>query len=137
MKEVEKLARSLMTQYGLSDWVFRVNKRTTSAGRCLHPFQGLPGVIELSERFMQAFPAETQNTILHEIAHALTPGDGHGDRWKEACLRIGARPEPYIESLPGLYQASCCYTYNRQRPPSPLCDYLCVCGKLLTFRKTY
>jgi predicted SprT family Zn-dependent metalloprotease len=36
--------------------------------------------------------AEVVDTILHEIAHALTPGDGHGPAWKAACLRIGAKP---------------------------------------------
>jgi len=41
---------------------------------------------------------EVRDTILHEIAHALAwetyrEGCGHDARWKEICVRIGARPE--------------------------------------------
>jgi predicted SprT family Zn-dependent metalloprotease len=36
---------------------------------------------------------EVRDTILHEIAHALAPGDGHGPKWRMTCLRIGARPK--------------------------------------------
>ena len=35
---------------------------------------------------------EVRDTILHEIAHALCPKDGHGPRWRATCRRIGARP---------------------------------------------
>lgn len=31
-------------------------------------------------------------TVLHEVAHALTPGAKHGPRWKKAAVRLGVRP---------------------------------------------
>ena len=34
-----------------------------------------------------------RDTILHEVAHALTPGDNHGPLWRRVCRQIGARPE--------------------------------------------
>jgi predicted SprT family Zn-dependent metalloprotease len=37
--------------------------------------------------------AEVLDTLLHEIAHALTPGDGHMARWKAKCVEIGAKPQ--------------------------------------------
>jgi hypothetical protein len=36
---------------------------------------------------------QVTDTILHEIAHALTLGDGHGYAWKRKCIEIGAKPE--------------------------------------------
>ena len=30
-----------------------------------------------------------ENTILHEIAHALTPGKGHGPVWRAKAIEIG------------------------------------------------
>lgn len=36
---------------------------------------------------------QIMNTIFHELAHAITPGDGHGKRWKQACVKLGAKPE--------------------------------------------
>ena len=37
---------------------------------------------------------EVIDTILHEIAHALTPADaGHGKAWKAKCIQIGAKPQ--------------------------------------------
>jgi predicted SprT family Zn-dependent metalloprotease len=42
--------------------------------------------------------AEAEDTIRHEIAHALAgPGFGHGPEWKAIARSIGARPEPAFE----------------------------------------
>ena len=40
-------------------------------------------------------PESISDTILHEIAHALTQGAGHGPRWKRKCIEIGAKSEQY------------------------------------------
>ena len=38
--------------------------------------------------------AEVRDTILHEIAHALAGVEnGHNEKWKAVCRRIGAEPE--------------------------------------------
>jgi len=50
-------------------------------------------LITLSRPLTLLNPIEqVRDTILHEIAHALTPGDGHGAKWKAACIAIGAKP---------------------------------------------
>jgi len=35
---------------------------------------------------------QVRETILHEIAHALAPGDGHGQKWQQACVKLGIAP---------------------------------------------
>lgn len=46
--------------------------------------------IVLSEEFALHAPHDAiVQTILHEIAHALTPGDSHGSLWLATARRIG------------------------------------------------
>ena len=87
--DAQQLAVRLMREHGLHEWRFRFDHAKRRFGSC-RPTQKLitlsrPLVI-LNEE------AEVRDTVLHEIAHALTPGDGHGARWRAACARIGARP---------------------------------------------
>ncbi|MCX5662930.1 MAG: SprT-like domain-containing protein [Planctomycetota bacterium] len=85
-----KLAVELLAQYGLADWTFTFDHARRRFGSC----QPSRKVITLSKwlTFLNG-PEQVSETILHEIAHALTPGDGHGKRWRAACLRVGAKPE--------------------------------------------
>lgn len=34
-------------------------------------------------------PAETCHVVLHELAHVLTPGNGHGAAWRYAARQVG------------------------------------------------
>ena len=83
------LALALMRQHGLNDWTFRFDHARRRFGSC----QPRRKVITLSRplAFLNAEP-QVRDTVLHEIAHALTPGDGHGSRWKRKCVEIGAEP---------------------------------------------
>lgn len=106
------LARALMKQHGLHNWTFRFDHARRRFGSCQ------PGrkVITLSKplTFLND-EAQVRDTILHEIAHALTPGDGHGARWKACCVRIGANPQR-------------CYTdEDVVSPPRPEAPYLIGC----------
>ena len=43
-------------------------------------------------------PAETCHVVLHELAHVLSPGSGHGKEWRHAARQVGllrprARPD--------------------------------------------
>ena len=42
---------------------------------------------------------EIYKVLLHEIAHALNPDDGHGQKWRDTCLILGGDGEQFYEKL--------------------------------------
>lgn len=85
------LANDLLQRHGLTDagWKFAFDHARRRFGCCnvTRKFVTLSRPLTLLNDDPQV-----RDTLLHEIAHALTPGDGHGRLWKAMCLRIGARP---------------------------------------------
>jgi predicted SprT family Zn-dependent metalloprotease len=87
--DATQLARLLMSHHGLSGWTFRFDHARRRFGSCRYGEKA----ITLSRPLTLLNDLEqVRDTILHEIAHALCPGDGHGPRWKAACHRLGAKP---------------------------------------------
>lgn len=86
-----ELARTLLAEHGLGHWKVRVDNAQRRLGVCYHQRQ----TISLSRQFLAVGTDEqAQDTILHEIAHALAgPDAGHGPEWKAIAERIGATPE--------------------------------------------
>jgi len=90
-----ELATHLMALHGLEGWTFAFDRARKRLGSC----QPSARRITLSSVLTRLNDDEVvRDTILHEIAHALTPGDGHGTSWRAACRRIGARPERLVRS---------------------------------------
>ena len=107
LKTSEKLANQLIKKYKLDKkgWTFKWDYARTRFGLCDYGKK----TIQLSTYLTQAIPmSEVRDTILHEIAHALTPNDGgHGKEWMDMCVKIGARPErckdvEFIKEVPQL-----------------------------------
>lgn len=102
------LAQNQLTKFGLTSqgWKVHINSRLTRAlGRCCYSRRE----IELNPEYVERnSESAVMDTILHEIAHALAPGAGHGAEWKKACIRIGAKPnrlaDPSEKVLPGKWQ---------------------------------
>ena len=98
MKTTKEQAREIFYQevgtakaLGFSDiaregWTFGFNRRARGVGLCRYTLKK----IELSVYFMDTNGPETlRQTIKHEIAHALCPGDKHGAKWKETFIKLG------------------------------------------------
>lgn len=92
LKFIAEWAEALLAEHGLDKhgWTFGFNQNKRRLGVCRYA----PKRIEVSTYHAeQSVLEEVEDTILHEIAHALTPGHHHDNVWKAACRSIGARPE--------------------------------------------
>lgn len=101
LHSAETLARTLMNEHGIGDtWTFTFDDATRRMGQCQYRRKR----ITVSWRYVQhADEAHVRDTILHEIAHALTPGAKHGLRWKVMAQKLGATPKacsdnPFVDS---------------------------------------
>jgi predicted SprT family Zn-dependent metalloprotease len=96
LKKAQALTHILMHRHGLlGHWKFRWQNKKVSLGTCSYHKKE----IRLSKWYVELNnEAEVKDTILHEIAHALSyvrhgrKGIGHGKLWKDICGEIGAIP---------------------------------------------
>lgn len=103
------MALELMDHHGLRDWKFCWSQARKQFGSCWAPGK----VIRLSAPLsLLNDEPKVRDVVLHEIAHALVPHDGHGFRWRAKCREIGARPERCysvkdVVQPPMPYEATC------------------------------
>ena len=120
--EAAELARTLLQEHKLDEqgWTFLFSSENKTFGRCNYRKR----VVSLSANLtLLNVRAEVEDTIRHEIAHALTPGHGHNRVWKDKCREVGARPERLYDAAKvvvpkPLYEAyceSCGHTWPRRR----------------------
>jgi len=122
----EWLAREKMDYYGLKDWAFRFMHSDRALGYCYYDAK----IIELSVPLtLINDPGIVLNTVLHEIAHAISPKRGHCREWRITARKIGAIPEAKTGSEHG---AKLLYKY------AALCGH---CGREYfadkNFKRTY
>lgn len=104
LEDVEYMARQLMHKHGLGRLDFGFDNSREHIG-CTHGrFYKLPdgsriqrpSGIALSRHYSKILSMEDlRETVLHEIAHALTMGDGHGSLWQAKAIELGIPPRPY------------------------------------------
>ena len=72
----------------LTDWSLKQNNTKTSLGVCNHNKK----TIYISTYFMRGPSCnynKVKHCLLHEISHALTPGQKHNLIWKKMCIKLG------------------------------------------------
>lgn len=76
-------------------WRPYFNKRlTTCIGRCNYKNKQ----IEIALHFIHNLTEEEYKDVVnHEIAHALTPREQHGPKWRLMARMLGAKPSPYMK----------------------------------------
>lgn len=81
------LAKSLIRKYPeLGGWGVTTNRRKRAFGVCNYTYRR----IELSEFLIPHMTDEAiKDTIIHEIAHALTRGHNHDHVWRRKCIELG------------------------------------------------
>lgn len=73
-------------EHGLKFWKLEYKSMYRRLGICKYA----PKTIVLSKEFVeQGTDEQIKDTILHEIAHALTQGHHHDQVWKAKCIEIG------------------------------------------------
>ena len=89
--EIENKANELLKKHNLSSWEFAFDLAENRSGCCYYARK----LICMSVTYcMKATKAEILNTLLHEIAHALTgPGFGHSRAWRMVAQNIGCTAE--------------------------------------------
>jgi predicted SprT family Zn-dependent metalloprotease len=87
--EARTLARQLMNEHGLQRWTFRIDNCKVRFGHCSWRYNRISLSGPLTE--LNDLTA-VKDTILHEIAHALTPYAQHNATWRLKAREIGANP---------------------------------------------
>lgn len=113
LRDAEIRAKALIKRWDI-DYKFKFDNASTRFGSCDYKKK----TIQLSRKLVKLNSyIEVKNTILHEIAHAITgPNHGHDLAWKSNCLRVGAKPER-------------CFSASRVNMPKRKYLYTCTgCG---------
>lgn len=93
-------------EHNLLGWTFKVVSSTSkkNIGYCSYHRK----LIAIQSRFFFAMTADQVNeTILHELAHALCPGENHSKVWRAKALELGdkwARATTPIRTGPGFME---------------------------------
>lgn len=95
----EQLATDLIAEYLPYPWSFRWDHAKTRFGQCNYTHR----TIQLSKPLTATnTESEVLDTILHEIAHALTPGHGHDAVWSRKATELGANGQRCSKQTKGI-----------------------------------
>jgi predicted SprT family Zn-dependent metalloprotease len=136
LDKAKLLAETLIKENGLVDYTFQFDSSLRRFGYCNNTRK----IISLSEPLVLLNVEEqVKQTILHEIAHALTPGHNHDEVWKATAVRLGdtgercyRNEEVTIPEAKHVYACSGCgFKYERiKRIKGYIHHYHPACGRV-------
>lgn len=132
--ESQRFALAKMAEHNLlsQGWTFGLDSSIRRFGVCKYSRKR----ITISRRLTILNPSsQVQDTILHEIAHALAGSKAHhGPAWKLMCIKIGAKPvrcynSDIVITPKAKYSAKCECGIIYERHNRPLKDrkHYCKC----------
>jgi len=83
--QVKKLGDHLVKEHLSAEWSFGFCNAASYIGFCNYRAKQ----IRFSKKYLHVSDDEVLDTLLHEIAHALTPGAKHGVEWRNVARSIG------------------------------------------------
>lgn len=88
---VEKIGHQTMEEHSITGWKIVWNNTKNTIGMCHYRKK----TVFLSEFCFNTMKDKRDmvDTVLHEIAHIMAQGDGHGIKWAMACRKVGANVE--------------------------------------------
>lgn len=89
--EATQFCREQLNKHGLKEWSIRLNQDINSGflGLCSYKDK----CIILSAHHIDTHPEpDVKDTILHEVAHALTPFCAHNETWRAKAIELGCSP---------------------------------------------
>jgi len=94
MLRIQTRAKELMDEHELYGWRFEIAATKNFVGRCFYRRR----VIEFSKYYLESPWHDIEDTLRHEIAHALVyihhgPSHGHDEVWKHYARQLGADPK--------------------------------------------
>jgi predicted SprT family Zn-dependent metalloprotease len=90
IQEAQHLAMELIEQFNITDYSFKFDNSLSRFGYCSYTQKNISlstNLVLLNDE------GAVRLTILHEIAHALTPQQHHNEVWQRVCKAIGGNGE--------------------------------------------
>jgi hypothetical protein len=85
LNEIDQLARKVMRRHGLESWRLIYDDTPGALAVCHYNI----GVITMrSDVVARGLYTEIMGTLLHEIAHGLTPGHSHDAVWHSRFVEL-------------------------------------------------
>ena len=118
-KEIFLMARDLMSKHSELDlWRFSFENYKKSFGRCNYTTR----TISISSYLCDSMTdIAIKDTLIHEIAHALTRGHGHDNVWRRKCAELGGVPERTASTSKSLIEGA--ILQSKYTLTCPCCGY--------------